>query len=128
MYENSKRELPSFPIGPILEYYGFDEVEDGRGWRTVRCAFHGERDASASVRTDDEQVFVCHACGMKGNACQLIMKKESIDYWASVKRAEEIAGSGNGNVRQSSGSRSSLSREKGDRQSVRAYKRTWGRG
>jgi len=120
--------LPSFPIGPILEYYGFDEVEDGRGWRTIRCAFHGEKDASASVRTDDEQVFVCHACGVKGNSAQLIMQRESLGYWDAVRRAEEIAGSGNGNVRQQAGSRHAVPGSKGDRQSVSAYKRTWGRG
>lgn len=119
-------ELPSFPIGPILEHYGFDAIEDGRGWRPVRCAFHGETDASASViTTEDEQAFNCHACGMKGNAAQLIMQMEGVGYWDAVTRAKGILGSSGIQVHGLSGSRTSIPADQGDRQSYSYFKRTW---
>lgn len=119
-------EFAFIPIGPILEYYGFDAIEDGRGWRPVRCAFHGETDASASViTTDDEQAFNCHACGMRGNAAQLIMKKEGVSYKDAVARAEAIIGGGSIKVHGQRGTSASVSDDKRDRQSYSEFKRTW---
>ena len=118
-------ELPSFPIGPILEYYGSPPIEDGRGWTPIRCPFHEDGDASASYRSDDEQVFKCHSCGMKGNAAQLIMKKEGVGYWDAVARAKGIAEPRNGDVRRFPGRGNAVSRKSGGESAVRAFARTW---
>jgi DNA primase len=119
-------EFAFIPIGPILEYYGFDAIEDDRGWRPVRCAFHGETDASASViTTEDEQAFNCHACGMKGNAAQIIMKKEGVSYKDAVKRAEGILGGSSSALHGFRGTGPSLPSDKRDRQSYSEFKRTW---
>src|SRR6478736_257625 len=89
---------PIFEIGPILQHYGGDEVDetDGR-WRKYCCPFHGERNPSASVNGYDK-VFVCHACEIKGNAVQCIMKHEGITYGPALKRAKEITGESNAPV------------------------------
>lgn len=121
-------DFPVFPISPILEHYGFEPVEDGRGWHPVKCAFHGETDASASVITTEEQAFNCHACGMRGNAVQLIMKKEDLGYRQALARAEGITGDSGIQVHGQRRQGSSLSGNQGDRQSYSAFKRTWLRG
>ena len=123
------RERPSYPIGPVLEHYGFDAVDHDRGWRDIRCAFHGDRNASGRVRSDDstEQVYYCHAyreCP-NGNAVQIIMKKEGLAYRDAVIRATEITGVGDGEVRRSGGPRDAVPRKSRTESKVSAFKRTW---
>src|ERR1041385_7613392 len=72
-------EYHRYPIGPILERYGFDPIDTDRGWHAVRCEFHGDRDASGSVNTLD-QIYNCFGCGMRGSGTQIIMKMEGLTY------------------------------------------------
>src|SRR5688572_17537896 len=94
---SNEKEWPSFPLGPILEMYGGEPVMEDRGWYAYACPFHGDRTKSASVNTIIN-VFVCHSCDMKGNATQLIMKKENCSYGDALNRAEKASGPSNGNV------------------------------
>lgn len=127
--------LPSFKIGPVVEYYGgqlygndYGLIEDGVGWRNVLCAFHEEADASACVRTDEEQVFVCHGCGVKGNAVQVIMDYEGWEYGRALRRAKEISEPCDGEVRTVHRQSSRLPGTPRDRQGYSAYKKTWHSG
>jgi hypothetical protein len=121
---NEDREWPVFPIGPILVEYGGEEARDDHTWYAYKCPFHGDRSASASVNTI-LNVFVCHTCDMKGNATQLIMKKENCSYGDALRRAEEVAGKGAGNVRVSSDGSRRVSGRSGNRSGSRALRRTW---
>lgn len=83
----------------VLEHYGSEGVPEGRN-RPLRCPFHDDRHASASVDTH-EGLFMCHAghCGAMGNAVTLIAQQEGIPYEAAKRRAEEITGETNSGVR-----------------------------
>lgn len=121
-------DFPRFPIGPVIEYYGGEPVEADRGWHPVRCPFHGDRDASGSVRTDGEEVFHCFGCEIKGNAVQILMKVEGLGYRDAVRRVEEITGIVRVELRGQLRKGSSLSRTTGDWAGYSAFKRTWLRG
>jgi hypothetical protein len=119
------KEWPSFPLGPVLEMYGGEPVMEDRGWYAYNCPFHGaDRSKSASVNTV-LHVFVCHGCGEKGNAVQLIMKKENCSYVDALRRAEEVAGKGAGNVRVVSDGGRRVSSRSGNRSGSRSLRRTW---
>ncbi|OEV28671.1 hypothetical protein AN220_00585 [Streptomyces nanshensis] len=79
------------PIGPILEYYGVDvpELRPGGRWKSVKCVFHDDSNASASVSYTG---YKCHSCPAHGSAVTLIAWKESIDYSSAERRAKEILG------------------------------------
>src|SRR5512139_2401357 len=124
--DSSERDFPLFPISPILEYYGGDVALEGYGWRAYKCPFHKDSDASGSVNTN-EQVYNCLANSdcPKGNAVQVIMQQERIDYASAVERAAEISGAGDPDVRRASGRRSRMAGGARSRSGVRAFKRTW---
>src|SRR5687768_11066530 len=121
---HEEREWPVFPIGPVLVEYGGDDVMEDRGWYAYKCPFHGDRSASASVNTI-LNVFVCHTCDMKGNATQLIMKKENCSYGDALNRAEKASGPSNGNVPGAPSRGRGVSSRSGNRSGSRAFKRTW---
>jgi len=69
-----------FPILPVILHYGGDDRMTGYGdWRRIKCPWHGDRNASASVN-EVEQVFVCHACEIKGDAIAVVMKVEGVTF------------------------------------------------
>lgn len=118
----TEREWPVFPIGPILVEYGGEEVHEDRGWYAYKCPFHGDRSASASVNSI-LNVFVCHTCDMKGNATQLIMKKEGKTYGDALERAKQVTGQAGTQASPAPGGSSGRSGRSGSR----ALKRTWKR-
>lgn len=86
--------VPEIPIVPILVHFGFDENElhdYGGGWRKVRCAFHGERNPSASYSVD-KRGFNCHACGVEGDAIKLLQTQEGLSFRDALTKACELAG------------------------------------
>lgn len=91
----SASKVPAIPIVPVLEFYGFDPRElkgYPHGWFKVRCAFHGETQASASYSTD-LNAFNCHACSMSGDSIKIIRRMEpSLSFQEAVAKGCEIAG------------------------------------
>lgn len=94
----SRPEVPTIPIVQVLEFYGFDpcELKDHpHGWFKVRCAFHGESQASASYSTD-LNAFNCHACSMSGDSIKIIRLMEpDLSFQEAVTKGCEIANIGN---------------------------------
>lgn len=88
-------EVPTIPIVPILIHYGFPdhELKDyPHGWFKVRCAFHGESQASASYSTE-LQAFNCHACSTSGDAIKIVREQEpGLSFPEALTKACEIAG------------------------------------
>lgn len=92
---NAKHQVPAIPIVPILIHYGFPEYElkdYPHGWFKVKCAFHGESQASASYSTD-LQAFNCHACSTSGDAIKIVREQEQgLSFPEALTKACEIAG------------------------------------
>jgi DNA primase len=69
-------------LAEVIRALGFDADEidglDGRsGWRSVRCPFHEDKNASASANIVLGG-FVCYACDVRGDVWSLIMRFENI--------------------------------------------------
>lgn len=86
----NRRDVPQFPIAPILEALGFENVPHVTGGHAkVRCAFHGDRTPSASV---SRLGFTCFVCDRSGDAIKLIREEESLGFEDAVKRCAELTG------------------------------------
>jgi DNA primase (bacterial type) len=79
-----------------LEYYypGWDppDEDDWREWIPTECPVHGDNNPSASVSYENN-AFLCHACGYKGDYLSIIEQEEGCAFAEAVRRAEEIAAS-----------------------------------
>lgn len=78
-------------IGEILVYYGGTLPYRRGGWTQMKCPFHGDSHASASVNLD-ENAFACFACGMKGDTYKIIMEHTGVDFVEAIRIAEDITG------------------------------------
>lgn len=88
-------------IAMVLEHYGFDLTRVREtGWRPVKCNFHQDRTASASVNLALGG-FRCHACGVSGDPMKLIMQQEGLDYKDALGFVETVLGAGAGDLRRS---------------------------
>ena len=85
--------MANLPIKPVIEHYGGEIRRDSENWQKIRCPFHPDSHASAGVSIK-EGLFVCHGCGMKGNAINIIMKWECKQFYEAVKIAEGLTGEG----------------------------------
>lgn len=88
-------------VAAILIHYGLENVPDRLGWQKVKCPFHGDTHASASVNIQ-ENAFKCFACEMAGDTYKLIMMKEGVDFREAYALAETIAGSSDSQVQPNS--------------------------
>src|SRR6187402_1540558 len=73
----------------VLEHYGVLIAPEGPGWKTIKCPFHPDKNASAR---SNGKGFICNGCGVKGDALALIMEQENCGYLDSVDKYEEISG------------------------------------
>ena len=74
-------------MAKVMAHYGLDTPPLSSGWRRVKCPFHEDKSASASVCATG---FNCHACGIKGNAVTLVAmvegcsNKDAVDFLKQV--------------------------------------------
>lgn len=81
----------SIPIGPTLQYLGAEYVPTGHGWVRMKCPFHEDRNASASVNHESNG-FQCHAnCG-SGDAVKLLVEQGGLSHREAFAKARELAG------------------------------------
>ena len=78
-------------IAAIIEHYGGKAVQDRSGWQKIKCPFHDDSHASATVNTE-YQAFNCFGCGTKGDTYKIIMEQEGVNYHEAYTRAERIVG------------------------------------
>lgn len=71
-------------IKAVLEAHGAT-VKDRTGWQPIKCPYHGDTTASASVNVA-KGAFNCHACGVKGDAYSLIQEWEKCDFRTAVEK------------------------------------------
>lgn len=74
-----------------MEHYGICDLPEEDRWIKVKCPFHGDSHASATVNPV-KNGFKCFACGIQGDTYNIIMQHEGVEFLEAVKRAEEISG------------------------------------
>lgn len=78
------------PIADVLEHYGFElPLYRNPNGHKVKCAFHGDRNASA-VLNESRQYYFCFTCDRKGDSWQLIMDEEGCDFRGAIKMAADM--------------------------------------
>lgn len=70
----------------VLSHYGLDidRATSWGDWVSVRCPFHEDRHASASVNLV-KGLFVCHACDMRGDSIELVMEQEGLTFGKALE-------------------------------------------
>lgn len=97
-------------IAVILEHYGAAMVPLRARWAPMKCPFHEDRSASASVNRDAGK-FKCFACDLNGDGFDLIEWKEGFnDFARTVSFAEELSGRSLRDVLQGSNGRTRRNR------------------
>ena len=76
-------------LAAVLDHYGVD-YDPSKTSQKCLCPVHEDHIKSCSINLD-EQWFVCHACGAKGDSWNLIMAKEECDYPTAKRHAEGFA-------------------------------------
>jgi hypothetical protein len=96
----SERKVRSykFPIAPIFRALGGECGDYRSGRQKVLCPFHGDTRPSASIDFD-KQRFTCFACGVGGDALDLLRTQEGLTFDAAVARAEALSGGADAPVR-----------------------------
>lgn len=80
-------------ITAVLSHYGADDLPETLGWKSIRCPFHDDRNASARYcSNEDTQAFHCNACAASGDVISLVKQQESLDYKEALAFLEEITG------------------------------------
>jgi DNA primase len=84
--------MDKLTIADVLAHYGVDATNvHGVGWHSIRCPFHDDSTASASVNVGTN-AFKCHACPVKGDAIGVVMAVEQKGYREACEWATEILG------------------------------------
>jgi DNA primase len=68
----------------VLKAHGAKTVPTrSRGWAAMKCPYHDDSDASASVNVTEGR-FRCHACGVAGDAWDLICEHDRVTLKAAL--------------------------------------------
>ena len=73
------------PIEKVLLDAGASYVPAGGGWHRMKCPYHDEAHASASVNRT-LNAFKCHACGVQGDSIKLLKTQEGLSYQEALNR------------------------------------------
>ena len=104
----------------VLEHYGGSVYRERNGWQKLKCPFHDDSHASATVNIE-ENAFNCFGCGIKGDTYKIIMEKEGIEFREAVKVAEGITGQSSSTLRKVHSGGRGVSSKSGNHLNRRAY-------
>jgi DNA primase len=76
-------------IVAIIEHYGGDVSVERTGWYKIKCPFHDDTHASATINIE-YQAFNCFGCGVKGDSYKIVMEQEGVQYSEAYSIAERI--------------------------------------
>lgn len=62
----------------LLHYQAEVEYRGWNTWVSMKCCFHDDREASASVNLSEDR-FKCHACDVSGDILDIVMYAENCD-------------------------------------------------
>lgn len=75
----------------VLSYYGANVNHVSRfGWSPIKCIWHNDSHASASVNVDLGG-FKCHTCGISGDGIKIIREQEHLGFEEAVEFARKIS-------------------------------------
>ena len=107
-------DVPPLSIEVTLIHYGAKSVPGGYGWKPIKCPFHNDRMASASVNTQLNG-FRCHGCEVSGDPIKIIRQQEGMGFVEAVEFARSVLGASVERVPRTvskSGKRNKLGRNK----------------
>lgn len=61
----------------VLKLHGLDVNRQRGAWQSVKCPYHQDERASASVNLELQR-FNCHTCGVHGDAVDLVAEREGL--------------------------------------------------
>lgn len=109
-------------IAAVLAAHGYEgDLEPDMGWKSIRCPYHDDTNASARVSTRDDG-YRCLACDASGDSLKLLMWKEHLDYPCSLQRYSEITGTENVSLRTTDGRKSRRDVPEGPRDYERGHR------
>jgi DNA primase len=81
-------------IRTVLLHYGSDELRETSSWRSVRCPFHEDSNASARYISDgeDNEAFHCNVGCVSGDAYVLVQQFEGVDFVGALEFLERLTG------------------------------------
>lgn len=79
-----------YDLASVMAHYGIPHKQ-ASGWRKAQCPsmHHDDKDPSASINLTSG-VWVCHGCGRQGDALDLIMERDNVDFQDAKRKAESI--------------------------------------
>lgn len=79
-----------FNLAAVMSHYGIP-FKQSSGWRKAQCPsmHHDDKDPSASINLTSG-VWVCHGCGRQGDALDLIMERDNVDFQDAQRKAQSI--------------------------------------
>ncbi len=84
--------MAELTIDDVLLHYGAKSIPQGVGWRPMKCPFHDDAHASASVNHDEQGAFKCHTCGVQGPPLKIIETQEHLKADEAVEFTRQILG------------------------------------
>ena len=115
------------PIEGVLDKYEVEFNPDRENNQKVKCPFHEDTHASASVNLG-EGVFKCFGCEASGDAIALLMTQEGMEFREAKRVAQELADRAGTSVSRSSDTGGGfLPRRSGHRPGRRSWVSPWGR-
>lgn len=119
-------QIPRPPIRHVWESFG--GTVTGRpigGWAKAVCVLHDDHTPSAQIN-EDEDKYHCFVCNVSGDAIDLIMRVENVEFIEALNRASQLLADSGGEVRElDNASTSLLPGRKGHRQGRRNWVPTW---
>jgi DNA primase len=91
--------IRKYPIAAILRSFGADVGDYRSGKQKIRCPFHDDSRPSAQVDFTNQR-FRCWACGVSGDALDLLVTQEGLNLSAAIDRAEGLVGGADPAVRE----------------------------
>lgn len=115
------------PIEGVLDHYEVIYDIDRETNQKVRCPFHDDSVASASVNLG-MGLFNCYGCEVAGDAIRLLQLRERLGFGEAKQLAQELARGCDREVsRGSDRGDSLLPRASGARQNRRGWRSPWAR-
>lgn len=88
---NTKEIKEKVDVVALLELYGFEKIEDDGEWVKAVCQFHDDTNPSFAMKKSDTS-FHCWSCKVGGDAIQLIMDLDSVDFKSALSKLAIITG------------------------------------
>lgn len=98
-------------VADYLAHLGAKLPAEGSGWRKMKCPFHDDSNASASVNYDANR-FKCFGCSANGDIYDLIQHERGGTLVEAIEFASTISTSSNTTVQFTNKSGSGLSSNK----------------